>query len=49
VQAGVYKNFKARGFSELTMHLVNVSAFNYALYRKGVSRRRQVWSMNQPR
>ena len=35
MQAGAYKNSKAGGFSELTMHLVNVSAFNYALYRKG--------------
>ena len=35
VQAGAYKNSKAGGLSELTMHLVNVSAFNYALYRKG--------------
>jgi hypothetical protein len=35
VQARVYKNSKARGFSELTMHLVNVLAFSYALYRKG--------------
>ena len=33
--AGAYKNSKAGAFSELTMHLVNVSAFNYALYRKG--------------
>jgi hypothetical protein len=33
MQAGVYKDSKARGLSELTMHLV-VSAFNYALYRK---------------
>jgi hypothetical protein len=35
VQAGAYKNSKAGGLSESTMHLVNVSAFNYALYRKG--------------
>ena len=35
MQAGAYKDSKARGLSELTMHLVNVSAFNYALYRKG--------------
>jgi hypothetical protein len=35
VQAGAYKDSKAGGLSELTMHLVNVSAFNYALYRNG--------------
>lgn len=35
MQAGAYKDSKAGGLSELTMHLVNVSAFNYALYRKG--------------
>lgn len=34
MQAGAYKDSKARGLSESTMHLVNVSAFNYALYRK---------------
>ena len=35
MQAGAYKNSKPGCFSESTMHLVNVSAFNYALYRKG--------------
>ena len=35
MQAGAYKDSKAGGLSESTMHLVNVSAFNYALYRKG--------------
>ena len=35
MQAGAYKDFKAGGLSESTMHLVNVSAFNYVLYRKG--------------
>ena len=35
MQAGAYKDSKAGGLSELTMHLVNVSAFDYAVYRKG--------------
>ena len=35
MQAWAYKDSKVRGLSELTMHLVNVSAFNYALYKKG--------------
>ena len=35
MQAGAYKNSKAGVLSESTMHLVNVSAFNYALYKKG--------------
>jgi hypothetical protein len=42
VQAGAYKDFKARGLSELTMHLVNVSAFNYAPYRKGGGGKQEV-------
>ena len=32
---GRIRILKAGGLSESTMHLVNVSAFNYALYRKG--------------
>ena len=35
MQARAYKNSKAGGLSESSMHLVNVSAFNYAVYRKG--------------
>ena len=35
MQARAYKNSKAGGLSESTMHLVNVSAFNYALHREG--------------
>jgi hypothetical protein len=35
VQARAYKDSKAGGLSESTMHLANVSAFDYALYRKG--------------
>ena len=33
MQARAYKNSKAGGLSESSMHLVNVSAFNYAPYR----------------
>ena len=35
MQARAYKNSKAGGLSESSMHLVNVSAFDYAVYRKG--------------
>lgn len=35
MQAGAYKDSEAGGLSESTLYLVNVSAFNYALYKKG--------------
>ena len=48
MQAGAYKNSKAGGLSESIMHLVNVSAFNYALYREGDEQEKQgCWMVNE--